>query len=194
MQLEFSVNQRHNKGTGASRRLRRSGKTPGIVYGTKTTPMQIEIDHNTIFHALLKEEFHSSILSLNIDGNVEKVLLRDYQMHPYKRQVVHIDFQRIDQNTFITVKVPLHFSGEEISPAVKTGGGLVSHVQNDIEIRCLPVNLPKFIACDLSKLENGQSIHAKDLSLPEGVSLSVSAEHDNSVLVVVSATKDDSAE
>jgi len=193
MQLKFSASKRENKGSSASRRLRLTGKTPGIVYGSTAEPLSIELNHNDLFHALLKEEFHSSILDIEIDGNVEKVLLRDFQMHPYKKLVMHVDFQRVDNNTEITVKVPVHFMNEELSPAVKTGGGLVTHVQNEIEIRCFPNNLPQFITHDLSKLELGQSIHAKDLELPANVALSPTAEHDNSVLVNVAAL-DDSAE
>jgi large subunit ribosomal protein L25 len=185
MESNFKATKRETQGSGASRRLRRSGKTPGIVYGANQAALGIELDHNDLFHALQKEGFHSSILDLDIDGKIEKVLLRDVQMHPYKRLVMHIDFQRINENVAITMKVPLHFSGEDIAPAVKTGGGLITHVHTDIEIRCLPAYLPPFIACDLSKLELGQSVHAKDLVLPEHVSLSTTAENENPVLVII---------
>ena len=190
MELSFNAVKRETQGSSASRRLRIAGNTPGIVYGANQQPTSIELNHKDLFYALQKEEFHSSILDMNLDGKVEKVLLRDYQMHPYKRVVMHVDFQRIDVNIPIVMNVPIHFHGEETSPAVKTAGGLVTHVQNQVEVRCLPANLPKFIEFDLSKLELGQSIHAKDLVLPEGVSLSISAENENTVLVIVAAAKD----
>ncbi len=189
--LSFNAVKRETKGSGASRRLRISGDTPGIVYGGNQEPATIQINHKDLFYALQKEEFHSSILDMNLDGKSEKVLLRDYQMHPYKKVVMHVDFQRIDENTVIVMNVPIHFHGEEVSPAVKTGGGLVTHVQNQVEVRCLPADLPKFIEFDLSKLELGQSVHTKDLALPSGVSLSISAENENSVLVIVAAAAKD---
>ncbi|MFM2345114.1 MAG: hypothetical protein RLZZ210_1727 [Pseudomonadota bacterium] len=188
MELSFNAAKRENQGSGASRRLRIAGNTPGIVYGANQEPTSIELNHKELFYALQKEEFHSSILAMNLDGKVEQVLLRDYQMHPYKRVVMHVDFQRIDANTPIVMNVPVHFHGEEVSPAVKTGGGLVTHVQNQVEVRCLPADLPKFIEFDLSKLELGQSVHAKDLTLPANVSLGIGAE--TTVLVIVAAAKD----
>ncbi len=188
--LSFKAELRTEKGSSASRRLRLSGNVPGIVYGAEQDVTAISINHKDLFYALHKEAFRSSILQMHLGDKTEKVLLRDFQMHPYKRLVMHIDFQRIDSNVAITMNVPLHYSGEEISPAVKTGGGLVTHVQNQIEIRCLPDDLPAFISVDLSKLELGNSIHAKDLNLPEKVSLSIASENENPVLVIIAASKD----
>lgn len=176
--------ERSVQGTGASRRLRNSGKTPGIIYGGTEAPQAVELDHNALFHALRKEAFHASILDIEINGKVQKALLRDYQMHPFKSLVLHIDFQRVDANQKIHVKVPLHFKGEEVAPAVKTGGGVINHAANEIEVQCLPADLPEFIEVDLSKLEVGQTIHAKDLVLGKGVSLTLHVEQENPALVV----------
>ncbi len=169
-------------GTGASRRLRAAGMAPGIVYGGNSEPVNIKLDHNALFYALKREAFHSSILDLEIDGKAEKVLLRDFQIHAYKPVVLHVDFQRIDPNQKITVKVPLHFTNEETSPAAKSG--VVHHAVTELEISCLPANLPSFIEVDLGNLEVGQSIHLADMKLPEGVS---ATSHDES-LPIVTAT------
>ena len=160
--MKFVAFERTQQGTGASRRLRNSGKVPGIVYGAGE-PRTIEVDHNALFHALKKEAFHSSILEMELAGNTQKVLLRDFQMHPWKQQVLHIDFQRIDPTTKLRIKVPLHYSGEENAPAVKTDKCLISHVANDVEIECLATQLPEFIAVDLSALVKGQSLHVSDI-------------------------------
>ncbi len=181
------------QGSGASRRLRRDGKVPGIIYGGTAAPALIEIDHNPLWHALQKEAFHSSILDLEVNGQVEKVLLRDFQPHPFKPQIQHIDFQRVDANQQIHIKVPLHFKGQEESPAVKLSGGLVSHVVTEIDVSCLPGQLPEFIEVDLSTMEAGKSVHASDLKLPAGVTL---AGHDNPVVatvVVKGGNKDEAA-
>jgi large subunit ribosomal protein L25 len=160
---------RTEQGSGASRRLRTAGFTPGIVYGGTSAPVNIKLDHNALYHALKKETFHSSILDLEIDGKAEKVLLRDFQVHAYKQLVMHADFQRVDAKQKIHVKVPLHFVNAEISPAVKLSGGIISHVTAELEVSCLPKDLPEFIEVDLSKLEVGHSIHLSDLKLPNGV-------------------------
>ncbi|HEX6018735.1 MAG TPA: 50S ribosomal protein L25/general stress protein Ctc [Burkholderiaceae bacterium] len=160
--------ERAQQGTGASRRLRNAGKVPGIVYGAGQ-PRTIEFDHNALFHALKKEAFHSSVLEMEIGGQTQKVLLRDFQLHPWKQQVLHIDFQRVDANTRVRIKVPLHYSGEESSPAVKTDKCLISHVANDVEIECLATQLPEFIGVDLSGLAKGQSLHVSDIVPPAGV-------------------------
>ena len=180
--------ERSVQGTGASRRLRNSGKTPGIVYGSKDAAAVIELDHNALFHALRKEAFHSSILDLEIGGKTQKVLLRDYQMHPFKPLVLHIDFQRVDANTKMHKKVPLHYSGEENSPAAKIDMCLINHVMTEIEVSCLPKDLPEFIAVDLSKLTKGHSLHVNDITLPAGV-VAVTRGKTNPVLVAVVATK-----
>ena len=166
--MKFVAFERTLQGTGASRRLRNAGKVPGIVYGAGE-PRTIEVDHNALFHALKKEAFHSSILEMELGGNLQKVLLRDFQMHPWKQQVMHIDFQRVDPTTRLRIKVPLHYGGEENSPAVKTDKCLISHVANDVEIECLATQLPEFIAVDLSALVKGQSLHVSDIVPPTGV-------------------------
>ncbi len=178
---------RELQGTGASRRLRRAGKVPGIVYGSNVTPVAIELDHNGLFHALRKESFHSSILDLEVDGkDVQQVLLRDVQMHAFKPQVLHVDFQRVAADQKIHVKVPLHFLNAESSPAVKQNGAVVSHVFTEIDISCLPKDLPEFIEVDLSSLAVGQTIHLADLKLPEGVSV---VSHENPVVVTVTVPR-----
>lgn len=166
--MNFTAYERKLQGTGASRRLRTVAKVPGILYGAGT-PTMIELDHNALFFALKKEAFHSSILDMELNGKVEKVLLRDFQMHAWKPIVLHVDFQRVDETTKLRKKVPLHFAGEENSVAVKTDKCLVSHVANELEIECLASQLPEFVTIDLSGLVKGQSLHASDLKLPEGI-------------------------
>jgi len=166
--MKFTAYERTLQGTGASRRLRNVAKVPGIVYGAGT-PSMIELDHNALFFALKKEAFHSSILEMDLAGRTEKVLLRDFQMHAWKPIVMHIDFQRVDETTRLRKKVPLHFEGEENSPAVKTDKCLIGHVANELEIECLASQLPEFVTIDLSGLVKGTSLHASDLKLPEGI-------------------------
>jgi large subunit ribosomal protein L25 len=174
--------ERSVQGTGASRRLRNSGKTPGIIYGGKDAATVIELDHNALFHALRKEAFHSSILDLEVGGKEQKVLLRDYQMHPFKPLVLHIDFQRVSATEKVHMRVPLHFIHADVSAAVKLQGAVISHISTELEISCLPADLPEFIEVDLSKIEVGHGIHAKDLTLPKGVSLVLHIEQENPVL------------
>jgi large subunit ribosomal protein L25 len=166
--MKFVAFERTQQGTGASRRLRNTGKVPGIVYGGGD-PRTIEVDHNALFHALKREAFHSTVLEMDLGGQAQKVLLRDFQMHPWKQQVLHVDFQRVDDSTRLRVKVPLHYSGEENSPAVKTDKCLISHVANEVQIECLATQLPEFIAVDLSGLVKGQSLHVSDILPPAGV-------------------------
>ncbi len=166
--MKFTAYPRTLQGTGASRRLRNAAKVPGIVYGAGT-PAMIEIDHNPLFFALKKEAFHSSILEMELAGKTEKVLLRDFQMHAFKPIVMHVDFQRIDETTRLRKKVPLHFTGEDLSPAVKTDKCLVIHVATELEIECLASALPEFVTIDLSNLAKNESLHAYDLKLPEGI-------------------------
>jgi large subunit ribosomal protein L25 len=173
MAIEVVAQTRKQQGTGASRRLRLAGKVPGIVYGGSKVAVNIELDHNDLFHQLRDEKFHASILTLALDGAKEQVLLRAVNMHPWKLQVQHIDFQRVSATEKIHMKVPLHFVGAENSPAVKLSGGIVSHVINELDVRCLPSDLPEFIEIDLSQLTIGHSIHARDLKLPKGVELAV---------------------
>jgi large subunit ribosomal protein L25 len=184
--MKVVATSRTVQGSGASRRLRRSGKVPGIVYGSQKTPVTIEIDHNPILLALKVESFHSSILDLEIDGKAEQVLLRDYQMHPFKPLVLHVDFQRVDAKQKLQTKVPLHFKNQEMSPAVKLSGAMVSHVMNDVLISCLPKDLPEFIEVDLANLAVGQSVHVRDISFPSGVT-PVLHEGENPTVVTTSA-------
>jgi large subunit ribosomal protein L25 len=165
--MKFVAYERTLQGTGASRRLRDAQKVPGIVYGAGT-PSMIELDHNALFFALKKEAFHSSLLDMELAGKTEQVLLRDYQMHPFRPIVLHVDFQRVDATTKVTKKVPLHYVNEENSPAVKTDGCVVNHVVNELNIQCLASQLPEFITVDLSELTKGQSLHVSDIKLPAG--------------------------
>ena len=166
--MKFTAFERTLQGTGASRRLRISGKVPGIVYGAGE-PQMIELDHNALYFALKKEAFHSSVLEMELNGKTSQVLLRDFQMHAWKQIVMHIDFQRVDATTRLRKKVPLHFSNEENSPAVKTDKCLVNHVANEVEIECLATALPEFISVDLGDLVKGKSLHVSDLKFPAGI-------------------------
>jgi large subunit ribosomal protein L25 len=182
--MKFVAFERAKQGTGASRRLRISGKTPGIVYGGTGQPQLIELDHNALWHALKKETFHSTILEMELGGTVNKVLLRDVQMHPYKQLVQHIDFQRVDANTKLHMKVPVHYTGSEESQAVKFEHCVVNHVISELEVSCLPADLPEFIEVDLSGLKKGVSLHLNDVKLPKGVT-AVTHGKENPVLVSV---------
>lgn len=167
--MKFVAFERAKQGTGASRRLRITGRTPGIVYGGTGEPTLIEVDHNTLWHAIKKEAFHGAILEMDLGGKEHKVLLRDLQMHPFKQQVLHIDFQRVEARTRMTVKVPVHYSGEEESPAVKTENCIVNHVLTEMTVSCFPADIPEFIAVDLSGLTKSSSLRVKDVVLPKGV-------------------------
>jgi len=169
MTIEFSATKRNAQGTGASRRLRKAGRVPGIVYGY-SEPMMVELDHNNLYHALRKEAFHASILTMDCEGKKEMVLLRDFQMHPFRQQVLHIDFERVLADKKIHMKVPLHFTSADNSPGVKAGG-VVSHVLSELTIACLPADLPKFIEVDLANLTLGHSIHVSDVKLPKGLEI-----------------------
>jgi large subunit ribosomal protein L25 len=185
--MKFVAFERAKQGTGASRRLRITGRTPGIVYGGTTDTTLIELDHNALWHTIKKEAFHASVLDMELNGTEHKVLLRDVQMHPFKQLILHIDFQRVDENTKLHMKVPLHFSGEELSPAVKTDNCLANHVVTEIEVLCLPTDLPEFIAVDLSGLKKGKSLNLADLVLPKGVTAVAHGGNKNPVVVSVVA-------
>ncbi len=176
MTIQFNAKTRVLQGTSASRRLRRAGNVPAIIYGAGAA-VQIEVDHNEIFHALRNEAFHASVLTVLLDGAAQSVILRDTQWHPYKQQVMHLDFQRVDATHKIHVKVPLHFVNADIAPGVKLEGGMVTHVMAEIDLECLPANLPEFIQVDLKDLASGHSIHVSDLVLPEGVKALVHGEN-----------------
>jgi large subunit ribosomal protein L25 len=185
--MNFVAFERAKQGTGASRRLRISGRTPGIVYGGTTDALSIELDHNALWHAIKKEAFHASVLDMELAGTTQKVLLRNVQMHPFKQLILHIDFQRVDATTKLHMKVPLHFSGDENSPAVKTDGCIANHVVTEIEVLCLPGDLPEFIAVDLSGLKKNASLHLSDVTLPKGVTAVARGGNKNPVLVSVVA-------
>lgn len=169
MKISLKADKRGVQGTGASRRLRRADKVPGIVYGAGQPATNIELDHNDLFHKLRLEAFHASILDMELEGKTEKVLLRDFQMHPFKQNILHIDFQRVAADKVIHMKVPLHFVNADIAPGVKLSSGIVSHVINELDIACLPKDLPEFIEVDLKDLAAGHSLHVSDLKLPNGV-------------------------
>lgn len=185
MQFELNAQARTLQGTGASRRLRRATKVPGIVYGGEAAPVAIEVDHNDILLKLKKEAFHSSIINLNIDGKKEQVLLRDFQAHAYKLLVLHVDFQRVDATHELHIKVPLHFVNEENAPGVKLGGGLVNHVTTELDIHCLAKDLPEFITVDVGALKVGETIHASQVKLPAGVALVKHGDEDPIVVGIV---------
>ena len=169
MQIELSATKRTVQGTGASRRLRHAGRVPGILYGGAEPPLTIDLDHNELYLQARREAFHASIITLSLDGQKQQVLLRAINMHPYKSQVQHVDFQRVRADQKIHMKVPLHFLNAEVSPAVKEAGAVINHVMNEIQISCLPADLPEFIEVDLAQITVAHSIHARELKYPKGV-------------------------
>ncbi len=169
MLFEVIANARQLQGTGASRRLRNAGKVPAVVYGADKPATSIELDHNALVQQLRKEAFHASILTLNLDGSKEQVLLRDVQSHPWKKLIIHVDFLRVDPNKSVHIKVPVHFLNGELAPGVKLTGGNITHILNEVEVTCLPKDLPEFIEVDLSSLAAGQTLHLSEVKLPEGV-------------------------
>lgn len=187
--IEVIAQSRALQGTSASRRLRGAGKVPGIVYGGAAATQLIEIDHNALYYQLRNESFHSTVLNMNIDGTVQTVLLRASQWHPFKQLVLHVDFQRVDASEKLHMKVPLHFINADVAPGVKMSGSSVSHVLNEVEISCLPANLPEFIEVDLSKLEAGHSIHLADLTMPAGVELVALNHGDNQAVASIAAVR-----
>lgn len=196
----IKAQSRTDEGKGASRRLRRAGSIPAVVYGgLQKSAQSIQLDHESIWLCQEHEWFYSSILNLDIDGKKERVLLRDMQRHPYKRQVMHIDFQRVNENQMLTVSVPLHFKNTNISPAGKTSGVIVTHELNEVQVACLPKDLPSFIEIDLSQLDVGQVIHLSDIALPAGVeipALKTGKEHNTAVVIAkhASSTSEDDSE
>jgi len=169
MKIEINARKREAQGTGASRRLRRSGNVPGIVYGGSKDAVTIELNHKELYQHLTNEAFHASILTLKLDGAAEDVLLRAFNMHPWKGHVQHIDFQRVSKDKKIHMKVPLHFVNADVSPGVKEQGGVPNHVINELNVICLPDDLPGFIEVDMGHLTIGHSVHVKELKLPKGV-------------------------
>jgi large subunit ribosomal protein L25 len=185
MKFEISAHKREAHGTGASRRLRRMGRVPGVVYGGTGDPENIELDHKTLFQSLRNEKFHASILTLDVTGAKQQVLLRAVNMHPFKLVVQHVDFQRVSKDKKIHVKVPLHFVNAEKSPGVKEQGGIASHVLNELDITCFPDDLPEFIEVDLGNLSVGHSLHVRDLQLPKGVEVALHRDENPVVATVV---------
>ena len=171
MKIEISATPRTIQGTGASRRLRRAGRIPAVIYGGGKDAAAIELDHKEVYYQLRNEAFHASILSLELDGKKEQVLLRDYQMHPFRPLVLHVDFQRVNPKDKIHMKVPLHFVNADIAPGVKLSSGIVSHIVTEVEVACLPKDLPEFVEVDLANLAAGASVHLSELKLPKGVEL-----------------------
>jgi large subunit ribosomal protein L25 len=182
MKIEINATKRDVKGTGASRRLRHAGSIPGILYGGGKDPVSLDLEHKSLFLQFRHEAFHASILTLNLEGSKESVLLRDYQMHPVRNTIQHIDFQRVNENEKIHVKVPFHFVNAEVSPGVKLNGGIVAHIMTEANISCLPKNLPEFIEVDLAALDIGQSIHLSQIKVAEGVEF-VQLSHGNDAAV-----------
>ncbi|HJV06251.1 MAG TPA: 50S ribosomal protein L25/general stress protein Ctc [Chromobacteriaceae bacterium] len=189
MSYELIAAKREELGTGASRRLRHAGKLPAVVYGANQEAESIVLEHNPVYYALKDEAFHSEVLTLVIDGKKQPVLLRDFQNHPYKQQVMHVDFQRVDPNEKIHVKVPFHFINAEVSPAVKEDGSNITHVMTEVDVRALPASLPHFVEVDLSALATGATIHLADLKLPEGVEFTALARGENAAVVMATAVK-----
>ena len=185
-QHEIKATVRADAGKGASRRLRRTGQVPAVVYGGHAEPTSIEILHNTVWLASAHEWFYSSIIDLNVDGKVQKVILRDMQRHPVKPLIMHMDFMRVSADEAIRVRVPLHFLNQDTSPAGKAGGVVITHEVNEVEVSCLPGNLPEYIELDLSSLKAGDTVHLSDIKLPAGVEipeLKLGKEHDVAVVI-----------
>ncbi|MBX9811392.1 MAG: 50S ribosomal protein L25/general stress protein Ctc [Burkholderiales bacterium] len=187
--MEVTAFPRTQQGTGASRRLRASGRVPGVIYGAGKPAQAIELDQNALLRHLKLEAFHASILDMTVEGNKEAVLLRDFQIHPWKPMALHVDFQRIDKNKKIHMKVPLHFTNADICHAVKLEGGMVQHIMNEIDIQCLPGDLPEYIEVDLKDMKLGDSLHITDLTLPKGVEPLPKLKHDNPAVVTVQLPK-----
>ena len=185
MKITIKAETRKVQGTGASRRLRRAEKVPGIVYGGGTDATVIELDHNEIYHKLRSEAFHASILDMELDGKKQPVLLRDVQMHAFRQIVMHVDFQRVAADKKIHMKVPLHFINADIAPGVKVSSGMVSHIVNELDIACLPKDLPEFIEVDLKDLAAGHSIHISNLKMPAGVEAITKRGDDPAVATII---------
>ena len=167
--IQLSAELREGKGKGASRRLRHANRLPAILYGVGKDAVSLSLLQKDVQYVMQDETFYSQVLSLTVDGKAEDVLVKDIQHHPYKTIVMHVDFQRVDANKVVHVHVPLHFTGEDIAPGVKTEGGAISHVMMEVEVACLPNLIPAYIEVDLSEMHLGDILHLTDLKLPEGV-------------------------
>ncbi len=170
-QFELIARVRARSGTNLVRRLRREGDVPAVLYGGDKDNVHIAVNHDVLFHSLEKEEFHSAVIIINTDGNKEQAILRGVQRHPHKINILHADFQRIDENKTLTMSLPIHFLGEDECVGVKTDGGIISHLINDVEVVCLPKDLPEAIELDITSLELNESLHLSDIKLPEGVNI-----------------------
>jgi len=190
MKIEVTAFPRAQRGSSANRRLRGAGRVPGTLYGADQAAQNVEFDHNALLFQLKLEAFHASILDLALDGQKLPVLLRDYQMHPWKQQVLHVDFQRVDKNRKIHMRVPLHFLNADICPGVKVGGGVVQPAMNDIDIQCLPDDLPSFIEVDLKDMELNETLHILELPMPKGVEPVTKLKHENPSVVSVHVPKE----
>ena len=190
------ASRRDDQGKGARRRLRRAGAIPAVVYGAHAAPENVQLDHEKTWLASRNEWFYASILTLEVDGKAQKVLLRDIQRHPYRQQIMHLDFQRISENEALRAKVPLHFLNQETSPAGKAAGVVITHEINEVMVSCLPKHLPEFIAVDLSALALGDVVHLSQIVLPEGVELpelKLGKEHDVAVVIAKHARVEEEA-
>jgi large subunit ribosomal protein L25 len=189
MSIEIKAVKRDVKGTGASRRLRRAGNVPGVVYGAGKDAVNIEMNTKELFLQFRHEAFHASILSLILDGKKEDVLLRDFQMHPVRNTIQHMDFQRVNANEKVHVKIPFHFLHEDTAPGVKVGGGIVAHIMTEAEVSCLPKDLPEFIEVDLAALELGDSVHLSQITLPKGVEFVALAHSNDAAVAAIAKTR-----
>ena len=189
MSIEINAVKRDVKGTGASRRLRRAGSVPGVVYGGGKDAVTLEVNAKELFLQFRHEAFHASVLSLIVDGKKENVLLRDFQMHPVRNTIQHVDFQRVSATEKIHVKVPFHFTNADVAPGVKLGGGIVAHVQTEADVSCLAKDLPEFIEVDVAKLEMGHSIHLSEIKLPKGVEFVQLAHGDDAAVASIAKTR-----
>ncbi len=185
--FELNAEPRSAKGTGASRRLRHAGKIPAVMYGAGKEPAMLVLDHDSLYHQVQNESFYTSILTVNVGGQKEQAVLRDIQMHPFRPRIQHMDLQRISATEKLHMHVPLHFINQDIAPGVKLQGGVVAHLMTEVDVTCLPHQLPEYLTVDLSSLNLGQSVHLKDLALPEGVTIT-SLIHGGADLAVATIT------
>ena len=169
--FELTAEPRAEQGKGASRRLRHAGRVPAILYGAGKPPQMVTLDHNSMLRNLENERFHTAIMDIKVGNDTDQAILRDWQMHPFKPQVLHIDLQRISATEKLHMRIPLHFTGADVAPGVKQDGGIVAHLMTDVDITCLPKDLPEFLTVDLSHLQLNQSVHLSDIKLPEGVGI-----------------------
>jgi large subunit ribosomal protein L25 len=194
MAYEIIAKSRTLEGTGASRRLRKAGGLPGVVYGGGQEAVSIELDHNALYYVLQEEAFHSSIINLLLDDKKQNVLVRDVQYHPWKQRVLHIDFQRVSADEKIHMRIPLHFLNQETAPGVKLAGGSVNHVLNEVEISCLPKQLPEFIEVDLGAMEVGQTLHLSDIKVAKGIELVALSRGEDLAVVSIAGSRGGSDE